>query len=124
MLVAGSVAGCDPVAREAVTVHLPSENEATSTTNALSLIGRTLIKSSFQPIEIDAATKSNEPSLMACYGDPLEAHLGCFIYYRTGLVQIEFKQLGRYRLSPLGKRARDDLKKNLIETFGRGSVEP
>ena len=116
--------GCDPVARETITVRLGGTNDASVATNALALIARVLANDDFNPSKLAPEVRSNTPSLVAAYGDAVELHLGCAVYHQPGEIQIEFNQLGRYHLAPQGIRARDNLRKALSEAFGNEAVAP
>jgi hypothetical protein len=114
--------GCDPMARETISIRLPSANGANVATNGLNVIDRVLNENDFRSIKIHPEVRANSPSLVAAYGHADEHKLGCRIYERSGEIEIEFSQFGRFRLDSPGIRARDDLKKKLSELFGKENI--
>ena len=121
ILLAGAVlTGCDPVARESIKVRLPTTSESETAKHTLALIEQVMKEHEFRSLRI--GSQINDSTLVAAYGDSVESHLGAFVYHRKGEIEIELNQLGRYKLSPAGIRTKDDLRKKLIEMYGKGKI--
>ena len=114
--------GCDPVARESIKVRLASASEAETAKDALALIDQVMKENEFRPSTL--GPQVSDPTLVATYGDAVETTLGCVVFHRRGEIEIEFVQMGRFRLSPQGTRAKVALRGRLVERFGRGEVSP
>jgi hypothetical protein len=116
-LASAILTGCDPMAIESLTLQLPSGTEAETAKTALTLIEQVMKEHDFRPIKI--GSEINDSTLVAVYGDAVEDKLGCFVYHRKSEIEIEFKQFGVYKLHPVGTRAKDDLRRKLIDRFGK-----
>ena len=114
--------GCDPVARESIKVRLPSASEAETAKDALALIDQMMKQKEFRPSTL--GPQVSDPTLVATYHDAVETTLGCVVFHRTGEIEIEFVQMGRFRLHPQGTRAKDALRGKLMERFAKGEVGP
>ena len=101
---------------------MPSASEAETAKDALALIDQMMKQKEFRPSTL--GPQVSDPTLVATYHDAVETTLGCVVFHRTGEIEIEFVQMGRFRLHPQGTRAKDALRGKLMERFGKGEVSP
>ena len=109
--------GCDPVARERVALQLPSAAEEDTAKSAVAVIGEVLARDGFSPLQ---GSLDPNVGLVAAYGGV--GRLGCFVYHRSGEVEVEFAEMGRFQSRPEATKARDAVRQRLIEKFGKDKV--
>ena len=109
--------GCDPMARESVTLRLPSAAEADTAGSAVELIAEVMTTNGFTRTQ--ASSYSNQ-TIVASFTGP--GRLGCLVFHRTGQVQVVMQEMGRLRSRPEAIKTRDDLKRRLSERVGKDNV--